>query len=69
MIQRFELHRDEDETGVSGLGHVASGVRVGPWAFMRWHTPCWTVTWYPKWEWVDVLHGHGGKTRIVWRNG
>jgi hypothetical protein len=66
MIRRFDLERDEDETGVSGTGRVATGVRVGPCAIMRWLTPYWTVCFYPKWEWVDILHGHGGKTRIVW---
>lgn len=58
-----------DETGISGTGRVATGVRVGSWAFMRWLTPQWTITWYPKWEWIYTLHGHGGKTQLVWKDG
>jgi hypothetical protein len=67
MIKRFDLIRDQDETGISGTGRVATGYVVGPWAFMRWLTPHWTVTWYPHWEWIDTLHGHGGKTRMVFK--
>lgn len=67
-MRRFELHRDEDETGVSGTGVVAQGVHFsdGPVA-LRWivgvHRS--TVVW-PSMEAVDAVHGHGGRTRIVW---
>lgn len=67
-MRRFELHRYEDETGVSGTGVVAQGVefRDGPVA-LRWivgeHRS--TVVW-PSMEAVEAVHGHNGKTRIVW---
>lgn len=67
IFQRFDLIRDEDETGVSGTGRVATGLRIGPWAFLRWLTPQWTLCFYPKFEWVEALHGHNGKTRIVFK--
>lgn len=66
--RRFELHRDEDETGISGTGVVAEGMvtRDGV-AMMRWLTP-WpsSVCFYERGiEAVEALHGHEGKTRIV----
>lgn len=66
--RRFELHRDEDETGISGTGVVAEGVvcRDGV-AMMRWLTE-WpsSVCYYERGiESVEALHGHGGKTRVV----
>jgi hypothetical protein len=67
IVQRFHLDRVIDETGVSGTGIVARGFRLGPCAFMRWHTRYWTICFYPKWQWLEPLHGHQGKTRIVWR--
>lgn len=68
MAARFVLCRDEDETGVSGTGMVAEGVvfsdgRVA----VRWivgeHRS--TVTWDDI-DAVKAIHGHGGRTRIVW---
>lgn len=67
-MRTFELHRDEDETGISGTGVVAEGVEFsdGPVA-LRWivgdHRS--TVVW-PSIEAVEAIHGHGGRTRIVW---
>ena len=67
-MRTFELHRDEDETGISGTGVVAEGVQFsdGP-VVLRWivgeHRS--TVVW-PDIASVDAIHGHGGRTRIVW---
>lgn len=67
-MRMFELHRDEDETGISGTGVVAQGVVFddGP-TVLRWivgeHRS--TVVW-PSIEAVEAIHGHGGRTRIVW---
>ena len=67
--RRFELHRDEDLTGISGTGVVAEGIictdGVG---LMRWLTE-WpsSVCHYDRGlESIEAIHGHGGKTRIVW---
>lgn len=68
MISPFALVRDEDETGVSGTGAVALGV-VYPdgHVSMRWvvgeHRS--TVA-YDSIEAVKAIHGHNGKTRVVW---
>lgn len=70
MMKRFELHRDEDVTGVSGTGIVAEGVwfEKGDVAVVRW-TSEWptSVVWHERGrESVETIHGHNGKTRIVW---
>jgi hypothetical protein len=67
-VRRFELHRDEDETGVSGTGRVCEGVEYGDGTVgLHWivghHRTHGT---YPNMRAVEDLHGHGGRTRIVW---
>lgn len=65
--RRFQLVRDVDETGVSGTGIVAEGAltpmgNVG----MAWLTEHRSVCFYTDIDDVEKIHGHGGKTRIVW---
>ncbi len=66
---RFVLVRHEDETGVSGTGPVAEGVvfsdygRVG----MTWTTQHASTCFYPDVATVERIHGHNGKTLIVWQ--
>lgn len=68
--RRFELHRHEDATGVSGTGIVASGLC---WpdgrAALRWHTNLRSTTAYESMADVEAIHGHDGRTRIVWVDG
>lgn len=69
-MRRFELHRDEDVSGVSGVGVVAEGVAFsndGPVA-LRW-TSDWptSVVFHDRGvESLEAVHGHNGRTRIVW---
>jgi len=64
--QRFVLRRDEDETGVSGTGDVADGVRFPDGTVaMRWRTGTASTAVYDSVADVEAIHGHGGKTRIV----
>jgi hypothetical protein len=67
-MRSFELHRDEDETGLSGTGVVAEGIRFSDGTVaMRWLTdPIRSTVLHDKIENVDIIHGHNGKTRIVW---
>lgn len=63
----FELHRDHDQTGVSGVGVVAEGVvftdgRVA----MRWRTGTASTAIYDGVDDVAAIHGHQGLTRLVW---
>lgn len=68
-MRRFELHRDQDVSGVSGTGVVAEGVEFsdGP-CVVRWivgdHRS--TVVWQGGVEAVEAIHGHSGATRLVW---
>lgn len=67
--RRFELHRDTDATGVSGTGVVAEGIEFsGGCVALRWLSDWPTsVVFHDKGiEAVQAVHGHGGKTRIVW---
>lgn len=69
-MRTFELHRDIDETGISGTGVVAQGVCFdnGKLA-MTWLTEHTSVAIYDDVYTLNAVHGHGGKTRIVWLNG
>ena len=63
----FTLERDRDVTGVSGTGTVADGV-VWPdgTVSLRWRGPRPSVVFWGSLEDAEVIHGHGGSTRIVW---
>ena len=66
-MRRFELHRDTDETGVSGTGVVAEGVEFGDGrAALRWRSEHRSTAVYDSMADVDAIHGHGGRTRIVY---
>lgn len=66
----FVLERSVDETGVSGTGIVAEGVEFSDGTVaLRW-TSAWptSVVFHERgMESVEAVHGHGGKTKVVWR--
>jgi hypothetical protein len=68
----FVLERLVDETGISGTGVVAEGVRFSDGTVaLRW-TGAWptSVVFHERGiDSVNAVHGHGGKTRIVWCEG
>jgi len=66
-MRLFELHRDHDVSGVSGVGVVAEGVQFSDGTcVVRWVSPRGsTVVWHSL-EDVVAIHGHGGATRVVW---
>lgn len=69
MIRRFWLQRNEDSTGISGVGKVAEGVQyTNGWCSVMWITDVWSMVTYPDIESVEKIHGHGGKTEIVWQD-
>jgi hypothetical protein len=68
-VRAFRLKRVVDETGVSGTGVVAVGIKLP--------TGCFVMEWcadsekrslgiYQDEEEMLGIHGHGGKTRIEW---
>jgi hypothetical protein len=69
MLRRFHLLRKEDVSGLSGCGIVASGVvfddgRVA----LEWAGEHSSINLYSKIEDVEYLHGHKGKTQIIWQD-
>lgn len=66
-MRGFTLHRMDDETGVSGTGVVAWGV-VWPdkSVSMRWVSATPSFLSYQCIEHVQAVHGHHGKTIIIW---
>jgi hypothetical protein len=65
--RRFELHRHEDETGVSGTGPVAEGVMFSDGtAALRWRTAVRSTAVYACMEDLERIHGHDGRTEVVW---
>ena len=70
MVQRrFYLQRETDESGVSGIGQVAYGVQFADgMVVLRWCVPGVPsgTTVYESTNAVERVHGHNGKTQIVW---
>jgi hypothetical protein len=65
----FELHRIEDISGVSGTGLVAQGVEFDDGTVaLRWLTEWPTsVVFHDRGaEAVEHVHGHNGRTQVVW---
>ena len=65
-MRRFILDRKEDATGVSGTGRVAEGIVFSNgWCSLTWLTSHTSVVFYPCIDDVEFIHGHGGKTQVV----
>lgn len=64
---RFRLVRTHDETGVSGTGHVATGIAFEDGACaLRWRTSTTSTAVYGSVEDVEKIHGHNGDTLVEW---
>ncbi len=66
-MRRFELHRDIDTSGVSGVGVVAQGAEFddGTCA-LHWLSARTSTALYHSVLDIELIHGHGGLTRLVW---
>ncbi len=65
-MRTWHLVREEDETGVSGTGIVAEGVEwTGGRVVMHWLGTHISQIHYDSITEVEVIHGHGGKSRVV----
>lgn len=63
MTRRFMMLRRVDETGVSGVGHVADGVVFEDGTVVvRWRTATPGTTSFASLEHAKAVHGHDGKT-------
>jgi len=66
-MRQFKLQRDADATGVSGTGYVADGVCFDSGkAVLCWRTTVTSVAVYDSIADVEFIHGHNGRTRVVW---
>lgn len=67
-MKTFTLIRGEDVTGISGTGRVAVGwVAPSGAAVIEWQGENRSIVIWP--EGLDVamrVHGHDGRTRVVW---
>lgn len=64
-VKEFYLQRDEDVTGLSGIGIVAHGCHFGQFAVIEWCTDFGSINWFNSVDELLESHGHEGKTRIV----
>lgn len=68
-MEIFYLYRKIDESGVSGTGFVAEGVRFASGKIaLSWLGNVTSCTVYDDMEAVNRIHGHNGKTIIAWEN-
>ena len=67
--RKFSLTRQDDESGVSGVGEVAEGMEFsnGQCA-LSWLTEAHSVGVYPNIKELERIHGHGGKTKVVFHD-
>lgn len=64
---RFELHRDTDVSGVSGIGQVAEGVVFNDGSVaLRWLGVFHSTAIHESIAAVVSIHGHNGLTRVIW---
>lgn len=71
-MRTFHLQRDEDVTGKSGTGRVAEGIEFSDGIVaMHWQGewPSSVVFYDGGLDAVEHLHGHNGRTHIVWTDG
>jgi hypothetical protein len=68
-VRRFSLQRLQDITGISGTGRVAEGVIFSTgWVALTWLTEVNSLVFYPSIMNVERIHGHDGRTVIVFED-
>lgn len=66
-MKAFILRRKEDVSGVSGTGDIAEGVQFHDGqCILSWFGQHHTIEVCPSVEAVIAIHGHEGKTEVVW---
>lgn len=66
-MRRFYLQRTEDVSGTSGTGRVAEGCQFSNgYCALMWNSALTSMTWFPSIDVLIRIHGHGGKTVVVW---
>ncbi|MEW6584798.1 MAG: hypothetical protein AB1442_04200 [Nitrospirota bacterium] len=66
-FRRFELIRHEDQTGISGVGKIAEGVKFSTGkCVIAWITAIPSITVYDSVDQIITVHGHDGTTELRW---
>lgn len=66
-LRRFTLVRSEDVSGTSGTGVVAEGVEFSNGqVVIHWLSQLESVNVYANAKVLEKLHGHEGRTVVVW---
>lgn len=66
-MRRFQLQRNEDVSGMSGVGVVAEGVEFSDGRVsMTWLSTHTSMVIYQNIKEVNTIHGHEGRTTVVW---
>ena len=66
-MKTFKLVREEDVSGVSGTGTVAEGVQFEDGqCVISWLSHVHSIAIYPNVLQLEKIHGHEGRTRVVW---
>jgi len=66
-MRLFQLHRDEDSSGVSGTGVVAEGVEfTNRECVIHWLAKRSSMGMYATIDDVVAIHGHDDRTKVVW---
>jgi len=69
-MRLFWLDRTGDVSGVSGVGFVAEGVQFSNGkCVISWRTLYTSIAVYDNIETLEAIHGHDGKTKVVWEEG
>lgn len=69
MSKRFRVIRQKDFSGVSGVGHVADGVRFDDGTVViRWRGKIASTEVFKCMFDFQEIHGHGGTTVAAWRD-
>lgn len=67
-MKTFTLERTEDVTGVSGTGVVCEGVVFSNGVVvLTWLGELVSTTIHESIENVKKIHGHDGRTKVVWQ--
>lgn len=66
-MRKFHFERSEDASGVSGCGKVAEGCLFDDTGevVVHWLGKHSCINIYHSLEDVEFIHGHGGKTKLV----
>jgi hypothetical protein len=66
-MRPFLLQREEDVSGTSGTGVVAEGCEFSNgFCAVIWLSALGTYSWYSNVKTITSIHGHEGRTFVVW---